>query len=342
MKITQKFFSRIIGIVMLLGSISSTATAGASRTEPGWEPTPTEYDAFVVAKSATRLLPPSYSGAYFSAISMVNSAYGSVQSSLAAEFGRTVNEKVGNFGANLNGSNFKLTGPITINFNWNGSGHDVDIGGFGFQAYVSVSGRQNGVRYSCSINISAANLSFRGKYDWNQGRITDVAASDPPLSRGVNCDTSLSWIPIIGNIADAIAEKFAMDKMDGFGSINELVERKIAADGVFDMSRLIPAGTLIDPDSGLDLGAPLYQKNALFPKNSIRIALQNEAERPPFVYDWNSYYNGSTLPLPKAQYPVFSVDVSGRLKYGLTLYEERTYQATWECPFTHTNCDAPL
>lgn len=124
-----------------------------------------------------------------------------------------------------------LTGPFRVRLAPDVNSTSFSMSGATYAAAGTVSGSQYGIGYTCYLNIRLNNLQAFARFTG----VTELVAgsSSVTYARDVtaNCTTSISWLPVFGQIADTFAARMAASeantKIDAYaaGVINTLVKR---------------------------------------------------------------------------------------------------------------------
>jgi hypothetical protein len=206
----------------------------------------------------------------------------------------------------------------------------ISFSGLTYTASVQSRGSKYGISFTCYTTLKASNVSVSVAYQ----PYTGVINPDPQVtnlqlnpSSSVTCESSLDWLPIIGDLIDDwVAGKISravVGQVNDFASsaINAILPYGPSYLGIYDV---IPVGAYMV--NGVDVG--LYLKNnfsSLFTGKTLSMSLgpYNPA---PVVYGtgepWNTTFTSN----------VVTIDFSDQnTQLTFSVKDTRDYLYRWKC-----------
>lgn len=339
----MKFLKQILTTV-ICSSLFTFAQASPDRTDPGWEPMPVAFEPLVTGSLHGRNFEK-----YTSELLAVNAAgrtiYNDIKATLRDGFSELARTEISKKGWQLLESNLSMTGPLELRIVPGAGNHVLSLGGPRVVANIKVQGRQSGLGFVCTASIGTDRVELvSDRYDTGSGEVYGLRVVPDTLWRNGSCESSLSWIPVIGDLADAIVNAVVRDKLSAILSNGYALRKDLISRSNF-LALQSSLRNQITNEVGEDVSRYLRDNLAgFFASSSVSVFIQEPYFRTPFYFDWFRWFMAN----PAQDYPKFrelQVSVSfqgGGTDLAIRTFEEISYSAFWECPWTWQQCEAPI
>jgi hypothetical protein len=197
---------------------------------------------------------------------------------------------------------------------------------------------------TCKVSIQVGSLKFGSDvFDTTGGKFYGLRVLEAPVSRKVDCDSNLSWVPVIGWLIDDYAAaqvnaSLAPALERAFNTPIELFR----ASNFMGLGDAIPSGYFMAGD--YDLG--LYLKSNLqgfFSGGNVTVFVQDPAYVFPLpAVDWDAHINTPGSPPVERTETRFSI-VFSFPGFSASFEAMRWYRygPRWVCPITQPSCIPP-
>ncbi|WP_317205754.1 hypothetical protein [Janthinobacterium sp.] len=275
--------------------------------------------------------------AYQSVIDARNQLYSGLQSQLYSKILEKVRGQEG-----YDWHSVVIRGPLELDITPGSpaSGPAVALGGLSVELKMHFSRSIGPISGSCTVTANSGVLNLAGNLDASSGALTNLRIVNLSPTTSRDCSTSISWIPLIGQIVD----NFIDGKVDS--ALNGAISAAMgASQQVFKPVQFAGLNSAIPPGKyvyqGFDAGQYIVNNLAyLIASTNVRIRFS-----PAFKGNSPSPYqdpvdDGGTQRKVVQRDEAFSITLpnvnNGQLKF--TAYQETRFNANWECVPRRTNC----
>ncbi|MCH7344571.1 hypothetical protein LZ017_14415 [Pelomonas sp. CA6] len=260
---------------------------------------------------------------------LAEEVYG-VRKRLKEAFDKGVSERVAQEGGEFTLG--KLSGPIEATVvGVGGYLNSIVIGGFSYGGYVSVTQKRWGISVTCNASVVLEGVKIETEYDAQTARVDPVKtkAEFNPIYGVNHCDSSLSWIPLLGRIVDLTAEHYAQKLLGEYvnqlpGQITSFIIGEINGTANVAQRAFSPNARLWGDDGAAPLLHSYLQSNAqwLFTGRTFRVHLGEEPKA----------FRSNTIDDVVKEAYAFKFDFSDQNnKFELSLKDSRLFSFAWVC-----------
>lgn len=228
----------------------------------------------------------------------------------------------------------RLDGSLALQYAPQGDGTAlVTVSGIAYSATLRKRGHQYGIPYTCDIDVALDNLAIRSRVALATGApVADGVSVSASPRTSASCDTAISWIPLIGNLADNMAESMARgEAQDGMRNAVVQMQSMLAGGGgnpLAGLARVVPVGLSVPGPDGRPF--PLGQYLAgnlpyLAMNGQFSVQLGQRLQVDPVRGSgepWRNDFSGTVL----------SMSLSApTLSFALQLREDQHVDWRWQC-----------